>query len=220
MDTYIVYVGYSIRQRVPTKRMERRLIGNIPVSSHYILPYLKGRPWHQLPADIQTRGNEEPGIPRRTPKKLEWAIPVNEHEWRYIQKCWNNQSPGLVLINSRDKLWHDVVEITGDHSNADGVDFGVTINFAVDIKGVSPHELPIEEIYNETRRHFLLAKACLRQIKTLNGYIPPEIAADFADLEITLDEFFVGRQWLERIRTFLPKASQRKGRFGPSNGPE
>jgi hypothetical protein len=192
MDIYIVYFGYSIRQKILTRRMERRLIGNIPVSSHYILPYLKGRPWDQLPAEVQKRGDEEPGTARRKPKTPEWAIPVNEHEWRYIQKCWTNQSPGLVFINSKNQLRQDVIEITGDHSDAEGVDFGITFNFVADITGVSPQDIHIEEIYNDARRHALLAKSCLKQIKILGGQIPPAVADDFADLDITLDEFFIG----------------------------
>jgi hypothetical protein len=128
---------------------------------------------------------------RRKRKKWGWAIPINQFEWRNIQTRWQTESPGLVLINSRDQLLHDVAEITGDHSDDDGVDFGTTFNFALDITGASANTLKLDDIYNDTRRHFLLAKACLRQIKNLNGQIPPLVADDFADLEITLDEFFI-----------------------------
>jgi hypothetical protein len=171
--------------------MECRLIGSLPGPLHHILPFLKGRLWHQLPADVQARGNQEPGITRRKPKKQERAIQVNEFEWQNIQKCWKNQSPGLVLINGKDQL-QDVVEITGDHTDGDGIDFGTTFNFAVDITGASPEGFHLDDIYNETRRHFLLAKSSLRQIKILHGQIPRQVSDDFADLEITLDEFFMG----------------------------
>lgn len=192
MTLYIVYTQY--RTQDAGFKPQCRLIGDLPVSLHQIFSFLQGRTWEQLPPDIQKRGNKEPGLVRRKPKNKEWAIPVNEFEWRYIQKCWERQYPGLVLINSMDQLLNDVTEITGDHHADKGVVFGVSFNFALDITGLSPGDLHIDEIYNEARRHFLLAKSCLRQIKTLNGQLPTAVVDDFADLEITLDEFFMAPQ--------------------------
>jgi hypothetical protein len=166
-------------------------IGSLPVPPNQILSYLKAREWDQLPAEVQSCSDGYWKTQRGKTKITDWALPVNETEWRYIQKCWSQQSPRLVLINSKDQLLTDVAQITGDNSANGGVDCGASFDFALDITGVSPDDIHIESLYNETRRHLLFAKSCLRQIQVLKGRIPEVVVDDFADLEITLDEFFM-----------------------------
>ena len=192
MNVFAVYSGYPIGQNVPTRTVECRLIGDIPEAPQDLLSYLKGTPWERLPPDVQERGQKEMFIAGKKRRMREWAAPINELEWRYIQTCWENQSPSVVFIKSREQLWHEVTAITGDHSDDDGIDFGTSFNFAVDIRGVPIHQDEVEAIYHDTRRHFLLAQSCLRQIKIINVncLLRSDVIADLDELELTLEEFF------------------------------